>query len=67
MTRVLNIQLNPTTEMLATWADAIPDWMIFALLGLPVFLVFVAFWGLSLILRKQSDDKDLQEKQDETN
>ncbi|MEJ6581416.1 MAG: hypothetical protein QNL33_08490 [Akkermansiaceae bacterium] len=59
MKRVLNIQLNPPTEMLATWAYAIPDWMIFALLGLPVILVGVAFWGLSLILWKPSNGKEL--------
>lgn len=42
--------------MLATWADAIPDWVVYAILLMPVFLFVAAALGLFLMLRRGSDN-----------
>ncbi len=42
--------------MIATWADAIPDWAVYAVLGFPFLLVAIAFFALCLALRGQSKD-----------
>jgi len=44
--------------MFATWADAIPDWVVFAVLGTPVVLVILSLY---LIFPGLPNDNDSQE------
>ena len=61
----MNILLSESEELvisniIATWADGIPDWVVFAALLVPIIAIVGVFYGLNLMFRgaREAEEAD---------